>query len=76
MPPSTPASLPAIPRAIDQSPALLGQLPNGEMGTLANDSAAMAREYGLLAIRFTALRDLYNCARSQLNEHKTMESCL
>ena len=76
VPPSTPASLPAIPAAIDRDPEPLGQLPNGEMGTLAVVGLSDAEKYGVLATRFNTLRDFYRCVREQINNHTTAESCL
>ena len=76
VPPSTRASLPAIPAQIDKNPEPLGQLPDGTMGTLAVDQPVTAEKYGILAVRFNTLRALYNCVRSQVNDGASPAECI
>ncbi|WP_375292247.1 hypothetical protein [Sphingomonas melonis] len=75
MPPSTQASLPAIPSEIDRDPKPLGKLPDGTMGTLAIDQPVTAKLYGELAVRFNALRQFTRCLITQTNTHQTPETC-
>lgn len=76
MPPQTRASLPPLPAALDRDPELLGILPNGEMGTLAIDSAEMSVRYGVLGVRYNTLRQFYLCVREAVNSQKDVEVCL
>ncbi len=75
MPPSTRASLPPLPAAIDQDPEPVGQLKDGEMGTLAIDNVELAQRYGRLGIRFNTLREFYRCVREAANAGKGAEGC-
>lgn len=75
VPPSTPASLPAIPSTIDRDPQPLGPLADGTMGTLAVDQPVTAKLYGELAVRFNALRTFTRCIITQMNAHETLETC-
>lgn len=76
VPASTPASLPAIPEQIDRDPEPLGQLPNGELGTVVLDSATGTKRYGELAVRFNTLRAFYNCVRQQHNAGESLAGCV
>lgn len=68
--------MPAIPAAIDVDPEPVGQLPNGEMGTLALDNAELTRKYGVLGVRFNTLREFYGCVREAINTQEPVEDCL
>lgn len=76
VPPSMRASLPPIPAQIDVDPEPLGQLRDGEMGTVTVDSAEMSRKYGALGVRFNTLREFYECVREAANTQGNPEDCL
>lgn len=76
VPPSIRASLPPIPAAIDVDPELVGYLPNGEMGTLAIDSADLTRKYGVLGVRFNTFRQFYACVREAVNTQQRPDDCV
>jgi hypothetical protein len=46
------------------------------MGELAVDQPVTAGLYGGLAVRFNALRSLWNCARDRLAAGEEAKSCL
>jgi hypothetical protein len=46
------------------------------MGTITVDDANVSKEYGVLGTRFNTLRELYNCVRAQVNEHKSPKECV
>lgn len=45
------------------------------MGSLATGYAALLQQYGTLAVRFLTQRQFDECVRSQVNAHKTADSC-
>lgn len=75
MPPSISVSLPPIPKQIDVDPEPVGQLADGSMGTLTADSVRQTERYGILAVRFNALRELYSCLRATINEGRPLDTC-
>lgn len=46
------------------------------MGELAIDTAERDSEYGLLGVRFNALRDLYKCVSVAVNTETAPDHCL
>ena len=75
VPPSTPASLPAIPAQLDKNPEQLPPLTDGTLGELALDNAEMTRKYGVLGTQFNTLRAFYNCVREGANNGEDFEGC-
>lgn len=67
--------MPPIPNNINQNPVVLGKVADGSMGSIAIDQAMLTKWYGELGLRFNALREYYNCVRSQVNDHKAADTC-
>lgn len=73
LPPSTPASVPA---SADTAPVeKVAPLPDNSMGSLAVGYAALLKQYGTLAVRFITQRQFEDCVRTEVNSHKTADSC-
>jgi len=73
LPPSTPVSIPA---ATDTAPVeKVAPLPDNSMGSLANGYATLLKQYGTLAVRFITQRQFDDCVRTQVNTHKTADTC-
>lgn len=45
------------------------------MGSLAVGYAALLKQYGTLAVRFITQRQFEDCVRTEVNSHKTADSC-
>lgn len=76
VPPSTPASVPALPAQLDKDPAPVQPLANNEMGTVVQHDNGLIEQYGVLGVRYQSLRAFYACVATQLNDHKSPKGCL